>query len=737
MQVFKTYKVDFPVICTGRNNLQGDRFMVGIKQYAVLPKHIPFYLLRPVRLLRDYDRVNLRADVIAGITVAVILLPQAIAFALIAELPPEMGLYTAIVGAIIGALWGCSNQIHTGPTNAISLLVLSTLLVSTTPGTPEFILAAGLLAVMVGIFQLVMGLARLGLLVNFVSHSVIVGFATGAGVLIAIKQLLPLFKLKFPNHNLVETIEGIFVHLPEAHFTTVVLGVATIVLIVAIRKINAELPATLISMVVASLVVYVLGLDQQGVAVIGQLPRGLPPLTDIPIFDLRLIAELSTGALAVGAIGLVETAAISKSISTQTGQRLDSNQEFVGQGLANICSGFFSGYPCAGSFSRSAVNFKSGAKTPLSALFSSAFVVIALFTLAPAAAYLPRAALAGVLIVTAYGMIDQEEIKRVWRGTWRDASIMVVTFLGTLFLHIEFAVLMGILLSFAGYILKTSSPQVYEVLPDDEFKHFTPQPNKRSCSQLGIIEVLGDMYFGAAHHVEEVLLDHMGKYPEQRYLLLRLHSVNQCDFSGVHALEVIVHSYRERGGDVFIVGVRDSVMKVLKATESYDYIGAQNFLVQDAAIKHLYHHILDPAICVYECPIRVFKECQNLPKPDYTVQIHLHTEQPNGHIDSITPEELWHSLHNDGPHPYILDIREPREFNKAHIPEAHLLPLPRLLTDTPELPHDRPIVTVGRSDRRSKRAAQLLLDHGYADIQVLKGGMVAWETENRLVAVKS
>jgi SulP family sulfate permease len=584
---------------------------------------IPFYLSRPFRLIKTYDRENVRQDIVAGLTVAVILLPQAIAFALVAELPPEMGLYAAVIGAIVGALWGSSNQAHTGPTNAISLLVLSSLTSGFAIDTPEFIVAAGLMAVMVGLFQLVMGLARLGVLINFVSHSVIVGFATGAGLLIAIRQIGPLLAIESSGHSLVESILHIAETLPTLHRETAALGIGAMVVVFGLRKISRKIPAALIAMIGASLAVLILGLDEAGVAVIGKLPKSLPPLSDFSSIDLEFIARLSSGALAVGAIGLVETLAISRSIANQTGQRLDSNQEFVGQGLANIAVGFLSGYPVAGSFSRSAVNNNAGAKTPVAALFSSAFVLIALFTLAPLGALLPRAALSGVLIIVAVGMINTKEIVRIWRGTRGDAVIMLVTFLGTMFLEIAFAVLLGILLSFALYIMRTSTPRVHHVLPDKDFKHFLYQPEKPSCPQLAVIDILGDLYFGAVNHVEETILEHLERNPEQRFLLIRMHNVNHCDFSGIHMLENVVKLYRDRKGDVFMVRVGYQVYGLMESTNFIEYLGEDNFLSEEEAIGHMFHRVLDPAVCIYECPHRALKECQNLPKHFYPPAIYF------------------------------------------------------------------------------------------------------------------
>jgi SulP family sulfate permease len=584
-------------------------------------KPIPYYLARPARLFSSYDRENARPDIVAGLTIAVILLPQAIAYALVAELPPVMGLYTAFIGAIVGAMWGSSNQAHTGPTNAISLLVLSTLIPSFAPGSVDYIIAAGLLAIMAGFFQFVLGLARLGMLVNFVSHSVIVGFAAGAGVLIAVRQIAPLLGLQVSAHSLAGTVADIVTELPEVNAPTAALGIGSIVLIVILRKINPRIPGALIAMVVASLLVFVFDLDEEGVAVIGELPKSLPPLISFSQINLASVRQLSTGALAVAAIGLVETMAISRSIATRTGQRLDSNQEFVGQGMANMAAGLFSGYACSGSFTRSAVNYNSGGKSPVAAVSSGIFVLILMLALAPLAAYLPRSALAGVLIVVSIGMINRKEIARIWRGTRGDAIIMLVTFLATLFSELSFAILFGILLSFALYIIRTSTPRVRQVVPDKEFTHFAHQPQQPACPQLGVIDIMGDLYFGAVKHVEEAIFQHIEEQPDQRFLLIRMHNVNHCDFSGIHMLESVVHTFRERGGDVFMVRVDSRVDRVMNTTGFTDTLGSQHFLSSDRAIDYLFHHVLDPAFCIYECPFRVFKECQNLPKQLFMAEI--------------------------------------------------------------------------------------------------------------------
>ncbi|MBK8900730.1 MAG: sulfate permease [Anaerolineaceae bacterium] len=700
------------------------------------------YLKRPVDLFRTYDRANLRPDLIAGLTVAVILLPQSIAFTLVAELPPQMGLYAAIIGAIVGSLWGCSNQMHTGPANAISLLIASSLTAVIIPGTSQYAIAAGVMAVMVGVFQLGMGLVRLGMLVNFVSHSVIVGFASGAGVLIAIKQLHPLLGLPAAGSGTIGTVMNVVTEAAETHTPTAVIGIGTMLFFLVMRRINSRLPIPLLAMVLASVVVFLLRLDERNVAVIGQLPATLPPLANLPLFNLELISRLSAGALAVGAIGLVETAAIARSISAQTGQRLDSNQEFVGQGMANIFMGLFSGYSGAGSFSRTAVNFKAGARTPMAAIFSGVFMLIAMFTLAPLAAYLPISALSGVLIITAYGMIDREEIRRIWRSHPGDAAIMVSTLVGTMFLEIEFAVLLGILLSLGLFIWRTSTPRIQAVLPDDNFSHFAYRPDKEPCPQMAIIEVYGDLYFGAVNYVEEFITNYAEAHPDQRYLLLRLDHVNTCDFSGIHMLETLVRSYRERGGDVFMVGTNHRVHQMMYSSAFDSFLGADHILDEDEAIGKLFYQELDPAVCIYECPIRAFRECQNLPKRIALAEIPLVDEIETSHILQIEALALWTWLHpvpgsnGSSGKPYVVDVREPREFNQGHIAEAKLVPLPKILSSEVKLPADRQIVLVCRSGRRSRRAAAALQHIGCMNVQVLQGGMLAWGAAGLLEAME-
>ncbi len=696
------------------------------------------YFARPVHVLGDLRLANLRPDLIAGLTIAVVLLPQAIAYAMIAELPPQTGLYTAIVAAVIGALWGSSRHLHTGPTNASSLLVLATLLTVARPGTHDFIVAAGMLAVMVGIIKVVMGLARMGALVNFVSDSVVVGFTAGAAVLISVNQLRHLLKLDLPSRPVfLETAAEIVRNAGSAHVASTLLGVATLVIVLLLRKLRPRWPGALLAMVLAAVVTGVFDLDARGVVVLGELPRALPPLTSLPLFDLELIGRLAAGALAIAAIGLVEAMSISRAIAAQTGQRLDSNQEFVGQGLASIACGFLSGYTASGSFTRTAVNYEAGGRGPLAAASSGLWVLVALFLLAPLAVYLPQTAVVGVLLATAYGMVDWKEILRIMRSSRGDSTILIATFVATLTLPLEFAVLAGVFVSFGRYLMRTSTPVVHEVVPDDSFAHLVPLRNQRpGCPQLGIVEIEGSLYFGAVNHVEEELAHMRERRPGLVFLLLRMQRVNHCDVSGIHMLEALVRRFRDRGGDVFLEGVRPRVLHLMSLSGFLRTLGHRNVLRKDSTIGYLFHNTLHPGICIYECEHRVFAECQALPKHTESIDHENLMDVASHKITQIRPSEVRRLMEENPDSVLLVDVGEEREFRKWHVPGSINKPLSRLANIESDLPDDRTIVAISRIGRRSTLAAQILYAKGYHDVRNLHGGVLGWEAAGYPIGVE-
>lgn len=691
------------------------------------------YFARPLHLLREYQPTYLRDDLIAGATVGLILLPQGLVYAVLAGLPPEMGLYAAIVATTVAALWGSSNHLHSGPTNTASLLILATVLPLATIGSPDYIAVAGLLTVMVGVIRLLMGLLRLGLLVNFVSDSVVVGFTTGSSILIIVTQLRTLLRLQFPDSpRLPQTVTNLVRHAPEIHWPSLFLGLLAISFTLLLTRLNRRLPSQILAVALTT-VVGILAPFTKDIVTIGPVQGGLPTLKVPPLFDFELGSQLFMGAVAVAAIGLVEATSIARSLAAQSGQRLDSNQEFVGQGLANIAAGFLSGFVCSGSFNRSAALYRSGGRTPVASAFSGLVVLVLSTILAPFMAWVPRSALAGLLILNAIGIIDRRRLVRVFTTSRAEAAIMVVTLGGTLTLPLHYAILGGILMSLAYYLLRTSTPQVVSVLPDDDFRHFLPRPDRRPCPQVAVIEIRGDLYFGAVNHVEEAILRHRRLHPGQSFLLLRMQAVHQIDISGIYMLEHVVKTYRDGGGDVFLIKVRPEVRALMEASRFDQLLGTDHFLPEDEAIAHLFYHVLDPAICIYECEVRAFRECQNLPKP----MLHLTLAPvplPTVAVPEITPESLYRELRGPTP-PLVVDVREPREFRQGRVPGAVNVPLPRLLENTQEVPKDRPIVLACRTGRRSRRAAAHMLQHGYRDLRILAGGMVAWRAATLLEAV--
>ncbi len=686
-------------------------------------------LRRPTYFIKTYDKTNLRPDLVAGVTVAVVMLPQAIAYALIAELPPQTGLYAAIIASIVGALWGSSSHLNTGPTNAASLLVLSTLTTMAAPGSPEYIMLAGLMAVVVGLIRLLMGLAHLGVLVNFVSDSVVIGFTTGAGILISVNQVRHILRLDLPGSpTFYDALINLGLQVQESHGPSIFIAMLTMGVILLVKRWNRKWPSALLGMIAASIIVAMFDLGHKGVVVLHELPRTLPPFTAVDLFNFNTINAMSTGILAIAAIGLVEAMSIARTIATQSGEYVDSNQEFVGQGLANIAAGFFSGYTCSGSFTRSAINYDNGAKTGLSSVFSGLSVLLAMLLLAPLAVYIPRSALAGVLLVTAYSMVDRAEMKRIWHTSKGDGLIMVATLLATLFLPLQLAVLTGVVVSFIRYVAKTSAPEVHSMVPDARFEHFAFQPDSPECPQLGVLTIEGSLYFGAAHHVEDQIRQHMEMHPKQRFLLLRMHRVNHCDVSGLHMLEAILRLYRQHGGDVFMVGVRHDVWQKMKLGEFVRFLGIDHFLSQERAVEHIFYKILDPAVCIYKCPVKIWRECQTLPKSLCQEEVPLGTLVPaTAVIPHITPQKLWSSLNNGALPPQIIDVREPGEFAGGHIPGAELIPMPKLMSRSIILPQDKPIVLVCRTGRRTTQIVYTLQQEGYNNLQNMIGGMVAWE----------
>ncbi len=573
-----------------------------------------------VAWLRHYRGGHLRADIFAGLTVAVVALPQSMAYALIAGLPVQYGLYASIVPAVIGSLWGSSAHLITGPTTAVSLVVFSTLSDLAAPGSGAYLELAFFLALMIGGVQMVMGIARLGNLLNFVSHAVLLGFTAGAAVLIAFKQLPGLLGVPLEKGQaFLVTLFKLLTNVGQAHLATFLLGAATIAVILAIKKFRPRWPGTLLAMILVGLLVYVFDLDRHGVAVVGAIPASLPPFHLPASESMAHMGRLAPGALAIAILGLVEAVSIAKSIADQTRQRLNVNREFVAQGMANVGAALFSGYPGSGSFTRSAVNFRAGGRTPMSAVVSALAIAVVVLTAGPLAAKLPLAALSGVLIVVAYELIRVRDIARTIRATRSDATVLAITFLATVLLNIEFAIYIGILLSIGLHLARTSHPRIESVKPDREAGKLAPTPPGEICCQMDIVQIDGSIFFGSAAFVMDDLQRRLRQHPDAANLLIRMHHVNTIDASGIHVLEILLEEINRRNDGLYFAGVHHQVFLALKNSGLLRDAGETHVhAATGRAIRHAMRENFCPEICA-ACTMPVFQECRALKKGDWSI----------------------------------------------------------------------------------------------------------------------
>lgn len=584
----------------------------------------PDWLARLLPALRWWPRVDrqgLRADLAAGALGAVIVLPQGIAFATLAGLPPQYGLYAAMVPPVVAALWGSSWHLVSGPTNAISLVVFATMAQLAAPGSAQYVSLVITLAFMVGLIQLAMGLARFGVLVNFISHTVVVGFTAGAALLIVASQLRNFFGVAIPpNPSFPETVRAFALSAGEIAPLAALVGAATVAAGIAARRWLPRLPYMIVAMAAGSVLGYALnrslGQEHTGIVTLGALPGALPALS-APQFSLDSLRALTGAAIAISLLGLVEAVSIARSIALKSGQRIDGNQEFIGQGLSNLVGSFFSAYPSSGSFNRSGANYEAGARTPLAAAFSAGFLVLVVFAVAPLAAFIPLACMAGVLVLVAWGLIDFHHIATIARASRGETAVLAGTFLATLVMHLEMAVLAGIVLSLLLYLRRTSRPALRSMVPDRDSplrKFRERRQGEAECPQLQILRVEGSLYFGAVDHVGEYLQQIEERRPMQKHLLLFARSMNFVDVAGAELLAREAGRRKARGGQLYFHGLRESASSMLYGPAfagSFDR--AAGFAAKPEAIATIFAR-LDRAVCA-TCTVRVFDECRRLPPP--------------------------------------------------------------------------------------------------------------------------
>ena len=570
----------------------------------MLKKIFPFLTWLPLA------KRSLKDDLIAGITGTIIVIPQAVAFAMIAGLPPIYGFYTAMITPIIAALFGSSYHLISGPTTAISIVVYSTLIKFVNPETDleGFVSLALVLTFLAGLFQFAMGLLKMGKLVNFVSHSVIIGFTAGAGILIAFKQLTHVFGIKVPQGSTIaEIVSYITIHISETNWYvfTVAAGTLAIALIIKIFIKPLSRYYMLIAMVLGSVMAILLGGDANGIQTVGDIPSNLPPFR-IPDLSYHNINKLSSGAMVLALLGLIEAVAIARAIGLHTHQKIDGNQEFIGQGLSNLAASFFSSYAGSGSFTRSGVNHQAGAKTPMSAIFASVFLMIVLLVFAQYASYLPKAAMGGIILLVGYNLIDFHHIKQVYKSSGKELIVLAITLLGTLFFDLEFALIAGIFTSFFFYMERTSQPNIATLGIDKnkQLVNIIRDEEALECANLKIVRIDGTLYFGSIDKISNFISK---LYDENRtqHLLIAADGINFIDLAAAEWLTNEIIKWQKNRGGIYIAGLKIVSQDILQKGGFIDKMGSDIFFKDKrTAIAEIHKKIDIP------CEVKAFDECK-------------------------------------------------------------------------------------------------------------------------------
>ncbi|AEG60119.1 SulP family inorganic anion transporter [Desulforamulus ruminis] len=534
--------------------------------------------------LRHYNKSDFKFDLTAALTVAVVALPQTMAYAMIAGVHPAYGLYSGIVLTILASSFGSSNQLATGPTNAICLLIAAYMVPFV--GQDNFFANLFLLTFMVGAIQFAMGVFRLGSLVNYVSHAVIVGFTAGAGIIIAMGQLNNLLGVKLPGGHLssIDKVVICFQSLDKMNYTAFGIGLFTIAVIILCKKISKNIPGALLGVVFSVILVVALDLEKYGVKIVGEIPKAIPPLS-MPNFSLSAVSDLSAGALVIAIIGLVEAVSISKAIASQTQQKINPNQEFIGQGIANMGGSFFSCIAGSGSFTRSAITFQNGGRTRLTGVLVGFIILIVLFFFAPYAKYIPNASLAGVIMVVAYSMIDKKAMVKVLKTNRNDAVVLLVTMLTTIFApELEYAIYAGVALSLLLYLKDSGVASVRTLAPiqasDGRFveREINGEKNTAEAQSISIIQLEGNLYFGSASDLEKKLSE---AYNDSKVYLIRFKGGAIIDITALEVIESFINRAMGDGRRIILSGVTPKLHKMLDKMHIIHHVGEENIFMED------------------------------------------------------------------------------------------------------------------------------------------------------------
>lgn len=528
-------------------------------------------LIPALEWLPNYKITDLRGDVSAGLIVAIMLIPQGMAYAMLAGLPPVIGLYAATIPLLIYALFGTSRQLAVGPVAMVSLLVLTGVSTLAEPGSDEYISLILLLMFMIGIIQLSMGLLKLGLLVNFMSHAVISGFTSAAAIIIGLSQLKHVLGVNLQaDKDVFLIIWESLQRITEINPVTFSIGVGSIILLIFLKRSIPKVPAPLVVVVFTILLVYLFQLNNDGVKIVGEVPKGLPSLS-FPAFNLESMFALLPIALTISFVGFMESMAMAKAIAAKEKYKIQPNKELTALGLANIGGTFFSGYPVTGGFSRSAVNYQSGARTPLASIITAILILLTLLFFTGLFYYLPNAVLAAIIMVAVYSLIDVNEGKHLFKIRKMDGAIWLVTFAATLVFGIVAGIIIGVVFSLIVFIWKSAYPHVAELgylSENGVYRNIKRFPEAKVDPKVLIFRVDSSLFFANMAFFEEKLAERLVEKPYTKWVVLDFTGVNSIDAVAIHSLEEMMATHRKDSGVEFLLaGVKGPVRDLLKKAD--------------------------------------------------------------------------------------------------------------------------------------------------------------------------
>ena len=532
--------------------------------------------------LKNYKKDNLSGDISAGLTVGVMLVPQGMAYSMLAGLPPIYGLYAATIPLIIYAIFGTSRQLAVGPVAMVALLISSGVGQLAALGSTEFVALAILLALLVGVIQFLMGIFRLGFMVNFLSHPVIAGFTSAAALIIGFSQLKHLLGINIPRGKVHEIIINVIQNIANINYPTLILGGISILILLSIKKMKRRVPAPLIVVVLGILSVYMFNLTTLGVKIIGEVPSGFPSF-EIPNINLNAINLLLPTALTIAFVSFMESIAVAKAIQKKhKDYEIDNNQELIGLGLANIAGAFFKSFPVTGGFSRTAVNDQAGAKSGLAAIISAMLVVLTLLFLTEYFYNLPSAILSAIIMVAVFGLIDIKEAKHLWKTDKKDFALFTTTAIGTLLLGIEEGILLGAILSLVVVIYNISYPHIAilgKAKNDNIYRNIARFSEVELVPNTLIVRLDARLYFANISFFKEFIWKQLKIYPNTKNFILDAKAINGLDSSAVHLLVDLIDELELQGIGFYLSNVKGIVRDVIYRSNLINKIGRENIFV--------------------------------------------------------------------------------------------------------------------------------------------------------------